>query len=78
MNTSFKVGDRVRRRHAWDGSEMAGLPIGPVLTITKVFEGAPFTVYQLLDGRTEFEFSLFREAFELQFETKDHANKIAS
>lgn len=58
---SFKIGDRVRRTHPSDGTLRAGLPIGPLLTILKVFPSEPVAIYQLLDGKTEFEFNLMRE-----------------
>jgi hypothetical protein len=57
----FKVGDRVRRTHPWDGTLRAGLPVGPLLTIIKVFPSEPVAIYQLLDGKTEFEFNLLKE-----------------
>jgi hypothetical protein len=34
------------------------MPMGPVLTITKVYTAEPFSIYRLLDGRTEFECNL--------------------
>jgi hypothetical protein len=75
---TLKVGDRVRRCHPWDGSSRAGTPVGAVLTITRVFEGEPFNLCKLLDGKTEFEFLLFKEPFEVQFESNALADKLAS
>ena len=66
MNQStLKVGDRVRRRHPWDGSSRAGMPLGPLLSIVKVYGGEPYPIYQLLDGRTEFEFNLCKDQVEV-------------
>ena len=71
----FKIGDRVRRRHAWDGSSRSGVPMGPALTITRVFSGEAFAIYQLLDGRTEFEFNL---AVETQWLCEAKSERLAS
>ena len=32
----MKAGDRVRRRHIWDGTALAGKPEGPALTVKSV------------------------------------------
>ena len=62
MNDSMlKVGDNVRRRQLWDGSERAGNPVGPLLTIVKAYPVETFAIYQLADGRSEFEFNLCKE-----------------
>jgi len=75
MNHSLlKVGDRVRRRHPWDGSSKAGMPIGPVLTIAKIYPAQPFAIYQFLDGRTEFEFNLYTNPFEMKW---NHESRLA-
>jgi hypothetical protein len=74
----FKTGDRVQRRHAWDGSSKAGVPTGPVLTIARVFRGEPCAIYQLLDGRTEFEFNLSAESVESQWLHESKTERLAS
>ena len=74
----LKVGDRVRRRHVWDGSSNAGAPIGPALMIVKVYPGEAFTIYQLLDGRTEFEFNRYPEPLETQWAHESKPTQIAS
>jgi hypothetical protein len=68
QHSQFKVGDRVRRRHAWDGSSRAGMPIGLLLTIAKVYPGEPFAIIQFVDGRTEFEFNPHMNPFENAWE----------
>jgi hypothetical protein len=74
----FKIGDRVRRRHAWDGSSRSGVPTGPILTITRIFSGETFAIYQLLDGRTEFEFNLCADAVESQWLCESKSERLAS
>jgi len=65
---NLTVGDRVQRRHPWDGSEMAGRPVGSFLAITKVYSAETFTIYQLADGRSEFEFNVCAEHSDMQWE----------
>ena len=73
----LKAGDRVRRRHPWDGSSNAGMPIGPVVTIIKVYPAETFAMYQLLDGRTEFDFNLYPESSETRWE-HENVSALAS
>lgn len=52
------VGDLVRRTHPWDGSEQAGMPVGPLLTVRKIYPNEPYAICELSDGKTEFECNL--------------------
>jgi hypothetical protein len=66
MNT-FNVGDAVRRRLPWDGSEQSGIPAGPVLTVNNVYVCDTFAICELSDGRTEFDFNLSKQSWYVQF-----------
>lgn len=52
------VGDMVRRIHPWDGSVKAGTPVGPLLTVKKIYPHEPFAICELSDGRSDFECNL--------------------
>ena len=63
----FNVGDAVRRRQPWDGSEESGAPSGPVLSVTKVYPCDTFTICELSDGRSEFDFNLNKQSWYVRF-----------
>ncbi len=69
MNT-FSVGDAVRRRRPWDGTENSGAPSGPVLTVLKIYSCDTFEICELSDGRSEFGFNLNKQSWYMTFAQK--------
>jgi hypothetical protein len=63
----INVGDAVRRLQPWDGSEQAGLPAGPILSVLKVHSCDTFEICELSDGRSEFDFNLSKQSWYVQF-----------
>jgi hypothetical protein len=59
------VGDLVRRTHPWDGSEHAGMAVGPLLMVKKIYPHDPFAICELSDGKTEFECNLEKFAISM-------------
>ena len=78
IHSILRVGDRVRRRRAWDGSAEAGNPLGPSLTILRVYRAETFSICQLADGGSEFEFNLFADCSEIQCESQRQTVRLAS
>jgi len=67
MMTTITEGNRVRKSHYWDGTQEAGKPAGPILTVTKVEDHRPCgtlleknVVCHLSDGTWEFSWNLHK------------------
>ena len=61
----MNIGDKVKKNHVWDGSQLAGKPMGPILTIINIEDHKPVdgpikpnALISLSDGSYTFEGNL--------------------
>jgi hypothetical protein len=62
MNIALKSADQVRRREALNDRAH-----GPILSITRIYPGDDFSICELSDGSTAFDFELRRESCAISF-----------
>lgn len=62
MNIALRAGDTVRRRNP-----ITDMPEGATVTVTRIYFGDDFSICELSDGKSAFDFDLRREAFSRSF-----------